>query len=96
LVVRVRRPGPGRGCRGDALRARAVGRERLHRRRKATTSKPGHAERAKAEAREALKQGSVPVVARFSDWMQVHKIDVIAAVVGVIGVILIAKGVTIA
>jgi Sap, sulfolipid-1-addressing protein len=33
-------------------------------------------------------------VARFFDWMQVHKIDVIAAVVGVIGVILIAKGLT--
>jgi hypothetical protein len=33
-------------------------------------------------------------VAAFSDWMQVHKIEVIAAVVGVVGVILIAKGVT--
>jgi hypothetical protein len=33
-------------------------------------------------------------VETFSDWMHVHKIELIAAVVGVIGLVLIAKGVT--
>jgi hypothetical protein len=33
-------------------------------------------------------------VDRFSSWMQAHKIDVIAAVVGLIGLVLIWRGIT--
>jgi hypothetical protein len=41
-----------------------------------------------------LPERTASWVEAFSDWMQVHKIQVIAAVVGVVGVVLIVKGVT--